>query len=140
MRAVLDASVAISWVLPYPLSSQAKRLRDEFTRQIHDLIAPTCFADEVASALTKAERQKIIVVGQAVGLLSDILQTSPMLIPHSHLLSRATIISSQTRSGLFDCIYIALAEQEGCEVLTADQKLVRNVQNQFPFVRSIDAY
>jgi predicted nucleic acid-binding protein len=127
-------------VLPYPFSRQAQGLRDEFTRQFHDLIAPTCFPDEVASALTKAERQKIIVVGKAVELLSDILQTSPTLIQHSHLLSRATIISSQTVSGLFDCIYIALAEQEGCEVLTADQKLVRNVQKQYPFVRSIATY
>ena len=140
MRAVVDASVATSWVLPYPLSPQAIRIRDEYILQIHELIAPLCFSDEVASALTKAERQKIIAVGKAVRLLANVLHTSPALIPHSHLLQRATTISSQTRSGLFDCIYIALTEQEGCEVLTADQKLVRNVQKQYPFVRSIDTY
>jgi predicted nucleic acid-binding protein len=140
MRAVVDASVATSWVLPYTLSAQAKRIRDDYVQQIHELIAPACFFDEVASALTKAERQKIIAVGKAIELLSDILQTSPTLIPHRHLLPRATIISSQTRSGLFDCLYIAVAEQEGCDVLTADQKLVRNVQMHYPFVRSIATF
>jgi predicted nucleic acid-binding protein len=123
-------------VLPYPLSAQAKRIRDDFSNQLLDLIAPTCFPDEVASAFTKAERQKIIAIGAAADLLADILQTPPILISHAHLLYRATDISSETRSGFFDCLYIALAEQEGCEVLTADLKLLRNVQTQYPFVRS----
>jgi predicted nucleic acid-binding protein len=33
-------------------------------------------------------------------------------------------------------IRLLLAEQEKCEFVTADDKLVNNVQKQFPFVRS----
>ena len=65
MKYVLDASVAICWVIPRPLTSTALRLRDEYRRKVHELIAPVIFIDEVASALTKAERQKEIAVGQA---------------------------------------------------------------------------
>jgi hypothetical protein len=64
MKYVLDASVAICWVIPRPLTPKAIRLRDEYQRQIHELLAPAVFLDEVAGALTKAERQKDIAVGQ----------------------------------------------------------------------------
>ena len=54
--------------------------------------------------------------------------------PYEPLLIRAIDISSQTRGGLYDCLYIALAERESCEMVTADDKLLRAVQSTFPFV------
>jgi hypothetical protein len=40
MKYVLDASVAVCWVLPRPLTAEALKLRDEFLQQIHELIVP----------------------------------------------------------------------------------------------------
>lgn len=60
MRYVLDASVALCWVLPRPNSGKALQLRTDFQSAVHELIAPSVFSGEVASALTKAERQKLI--------------------------------------------------------------------------------
>ena len=40
------------------------------------------------------------------------------------LLQRATAISSQARIGVYDCLYVALAEHENCELVTADGKLI----------------
>lgn len=134
MKYVLDASVALSWVMPRPLTSKALTLRDDFRNHIHELIAPSTFAAEVASGLTKAERQKLIPVGDGVHLLADILRTSPLLHAYDPFLFRATEISSTIRSGLHDCLYIALAEREGCELVTVDDKLLKNVQKDFPFV------
>lgn len=65
MRYVLDASVALCWVIPRPLSPKALLLRDQFRQQIHELIAPSVYPQEIASALTKSERQKLIPVGDA---------------------------------------------------------------------------
>ena len=56
MKYVLDASVALTWVLSEPDPPVANKLRDEFTRDLHELIAPDTFLAEVAHALTKAER------------------------------------------------------------------------------------
>ena len=50
------------------------------------------------------------------------------------LLDRAVQISYQTRSGLYDCLYVALAEREGCELVTDDQKLIANLKPHFPFI------
>lgn len=47
---------------------------------------------------------------------------------------RAFAIASQFRIGVYDCLYVALAEREGCEFVTDDDKLVKNLQPQFPFI------
>src|SRR5918994_2994044 len=131
MKYVLDVSAALCWVLPRPASARAVRLRDECRRGVHALFAPSIFPAEAASALTKAERQKLIPVGRAGLLLADILATPPALHPYEPLLARAVDISSQSRGGLYDCLYVALAEREGFELVTDDQKLIANLNPQF---------
>src|SRR5881392_3363669 len=102
MKYVLNASVAICWVIPRPLTPKADRLRNEYHRQIHELLAPAVFIDEVAGALTKAERQKDIAVGQAAPLYAKVMNSPPVLIAHAPLIARAIDISSRTRSGYYD--------------------------------------
>lgn len=137
MRFVLDVSAALCWVLPRPSSGKALQLRTDFLSAVHGLIAPSIFPGEVASALTKAERQKLILAGDARQLLGRIMRTPPVMHSYEPLLGRAVDISSQTRSGLYDCLYVALAEREGCELVTDDQKLIANLKPQFPFIRSL---
>ena len=59
MKYVLDASVALAWVIPRPLTQKALALRDDYRTAIHEFIAPSTFLAEIASGLTKAERQKL---------------------------------------------------------------------------------
>ncbi len=54
---VLDACVAMKWVLPEHDTLRAVRLRNEFRKGVHELIAPDVFVPEVAHGLTKAERR-----------------------------------------------------------------------------------
>ena len=62
------------------------------------------------------------------------MNSPPALIPHASLVARAIDISSRTRSGYYDCLYVALAEREGCELITADQKSINNLAPHFPCV------
>jgi predicted nucleic acid-binding protein len=67
--------------------------------------------------------------------LSDVLSTPPILFPsYPDLISRAFAIASQFRIGVYDCLYVALAERERCDLVTADDRLVKNLQPQFPFI------
>jgi predicted nucleic acid-binding protein len=134
MRYVLDASVALCWVLPRPLSAKALQLRDDYRKRVHQLIAPDHFPHEIANGLTKAERQKLIAVGEARKHVRDILLLAPILHPTGSLFDRAVDISSQMRCAYYDCLYVALAEREGCELVTADDRLVNSLARQFPFV------
>jgi predicted nucleic acid-binding protein len=57
VRYVLDASVALCWVIPRPLTPVALRLLDEYQKRIHELIAPSHFPGEIANGLTKAGKR-----------------------------------------------------------------------------------
>ena len=52
MKYVLDASVALKWVLTEADSPKALALRDDFRKQVHELLAPDLFPIELAHALT----------------------------------------------------------------------------------------
>jgi predicted nucleic acid-binding protein len=125
MKYVLDSSVALKIALPEPDSGKAIQLRDDFRAGIHELLAPDVFPVEVAHALTRAERQQRILPLTAWGLWQKIMADCPALSPASPLTPRAIGLSSQFRIGVYDCLYVALAEREGCELVTADQRLVK---------------
>src|SRR4051794_1500531 len=124
MRYVLDSSVALKWVLPEPESDIALRLRDETRAGHHDLIAPDVFTVEVAHALTRAERQRRILLQDGWHFMQEIMLDGPALLAYHPPLQRAYEMSSHYRIGVYDCLYVALAEREGCEVVTADARLV----------------
>jgi predicted nucleic acid-binding protein len=137
MKYVLDSSVAFKWEVPEPDSDKATLLRDDFHNGIHELLAPDFFPLELAHALTRAERQGRIVVGQANLFWSDAMTIPPVLHQSLGLANRAIDISSRLRIGVYDCLFVSLAEREKCEFVTADDRLVKNVQKQYPFVRHL---
>lgn len=137
MKYILDSSVAVKWILVELHSDKANLLRDDYRNAIHELISPDVFPVEVMHALTKAERQKRISANQGGILWADVMATCPKLVPYLSLIPRAYDIASQLRIGIYDCLYVAHAEVENCELITADDKLVKNARQQFPFVRHL---
>ena len=137
MKYVIDASVALKWVLPEINSDKAIRLRSEVQAAIHELRSPDIFSIEVANTLARAERKGLIQSGDADVLLTGILTDCPPLHSYHPLLRRALAIATAARHGVYDCVYVALAEREGCELVTADDKLVKNLQATFPFITSL---
>jgi predicted nucleic acid-binding protein len=129
MRYVLDSCVAAKWALAEIDSDKALKIRDDFSYARHELLIPDFFPLEIAHILTRAERQRRISGDEAQIFLMDILSAPFELYPSLPLLPRAYQISSQARIGIYDCLYAALAEQEGCELLTADEKLKRALSN-----------
>jgi hypothetical protein len=47
---ILDANIALKWVLPEPDSPKATHLRDEFRKGIHEFLGPDSFPAEIAHA------------------------------------------------------------------------------------------
>lgn len=113
---------------------KALDLRADTQAGVHELLAPDFFPVEVAHAPTRAERKGDIPVGDADMHLLNILSTCPQLQASLAILRRAVAISSAAKVGVYDCVYVALAERETCELVTADTKLITNLQPQFPFI------
>jgi predicted nucleic acid-binding protein len=135
MKYVLDASVAIKWVIVEPDSNKATRLREDYRNAIHELIAPESFTIECAYSLTKKQRQRLLPDARA--LWDEIMIDAPVLAPILPLMDRALEISIAKRHNFYDCLYVVLAERERCELLTADTKLITNLQASFPFITSL---
>ncbi len=139
MKYVLDASVAAKWVLREIHSDKALRLRAGFQNAVHEFLSPDVFPGEVGHTLTRAERQSRITVGEALLLWSDVMTTPPRLVASLPLTQRAITVSSRMRVGVFDCMYVALAERESCELVTADARLLNSLQYHFPFIVALSS-
>lgn len=124
MKYVLDASVGLKWVLPEDGSDKALALGLDYRNGVHELIVPDTFPPEVAHALTRAERKGIVTPQEGAAHFTALLKGLPQIHVSLPLLPRAYELSSQARLGVFDCLYVALAEREQCRVVTADQRVI----------------
>ncbi|MFO0801792.1 MAG: type II toxin-antitoxin system VapC family toxin [Gemmataceae bacterium] len=138
MTYVLDSSVALKWVMVEADSTKAIRLRDDFLNGFHELIAPDLFLPEVANGLASAERQGRIGAGEAIASFLDIVRTAPDLHASRPHLARAIPLAIAHRRAVYDFTYLALAEAEGCEFITADDQFARGLRTTFPFIRLLN--
>ena len=83
MRYVLDASVAVKWVLPESDTAKALSLRNDLRAGTHDFVAPDTFPVEVAHALTRDERRNTLQQWESIVKLVDVLNTAPLFSPIS---------------------------------------------------------
>jgi predicted nucleic acid-binding protein len=135
MKYVLDASVGIKWVMNEVDADKARRIRDDFRNSILELLAPDCYVMEAAHGLTKAERRGFVT--DSGKLWDELMLDCPDLYHSIPLMVRAIQISRQFHQAVYDCLYVALAEREGCELLTADDRLIRSLQPSFPFITAL---
>jgi len=125
VKIVIDASVGFKCAVPEDLSLRALQLRDGFQRGIDDLLAPDLFPIEVGNPLVMAARSGRIPDSDLPIFYADMMGNLPIIYPSMSLLPRAYEISSQTRASVYDALYVALAEREGCDLVTADEKLMK---------------
>ncbi|WP_020474862.1 type II toxin-antitoxin system VapC family toxin [Zavarzinella formosa] len=134
MKLVLDVSVAAKWYLRDADIVKALKLRFDFHAGVHELLAPDIFPAECAGVLVRAERKGDLPAGDADLNLIDLMAVGIPAHPSFSLLRRAAEIALSNRLTVFSSLYLALAEREQCQFLTADQKLIRATRRQFSFV------
>jgi hypothetical protein len=89
MKYVLDASVAVKWVIAEPDSAIALRLRDSARAGQDELIAPEFFLVECGHAFFRLARRKLLSGPDANRCLVAILADCPSLFPFLGLVPRA---------------------------------------------------
>jgi predicted nucleic acid-binding protein len=134
---VLDCSVAAKWVLPEPGSALALGLFEQYASREVLLIAPDILLAEFASLVAKRNRRKQISAEQAHEAFSLMTRCAPRLYDTRPRLSRALDLSLQRQLSLWDCVYLALALEHDCPVLTADLRLFRAGRGGHPSVRLV---
>ncbi len=141
-QVVVDTSLAIKWVLVEADSALAWTLLDSWLDQGYDIIAPSLFVSEVTNVLYKKVRKGLVTLAYATQSLEQIMLTGPALDlssdPKINLALSRRALELANQLGLpatYDAHYLALAEREGCELWTADERLWNSVKAHVPWVR-----
>lgn len=131
---LVDASVVVKWALDEPGRRKSLALLDAYEADQVDLIAPRVLPEEVASALSKRCRRRLMTRAQAETAFQFIEQRMPFLIHDARLVNEALSLSIQRHLSVWDCLYLALAIRYRCDLVTADQRFHRAVKPHYPFV------
>jgi len=121
-RLVIDASIALKWVVQEDGTDQALVLR-----QHAKLIAPDLLVPECANILWKKVQRKELTRDEAL-LAARLLQGAEIeLLPTRSLLEQAARIAIELDHPAYDCLYLALAMENGCRFVTADERFIRKL-------------
>jgi predicted nucleic acid-binding protein len=138
---VVDASVAIKWLLVEEHSDRARAMLADANAFRTQLVAPPGFPGEVLNALYQQERRQALLAvdaDQALRRFDDVpyqVAASPGLLGDALALARRFSLGAT-----YDGQYLALAQAFDVELWTADQRLVRAVSPSFPLIRWIGDY
>ena len=123
LATVLDASVAVRWLVTENGSADAAALLARPTRWI----APRLMLTEVAGALHRkvsAGKLREVLASEALEeLLGAVGAGEIRLAPDERVLVAAFTLATLLQHRVPDCMYLALAEHEGAGLATADHAL-----------------
>ena len=119
---VIDASIAVKWVVEEDGTPEALALR-----QKAKLIAPELLVAECANILWKKFQRGELLKEEAL-LAARLLQGAEIeLLPTRSLFEAATRMSIEIDHPAYDCLYLALAVEKNCQFVTADERFLRKL-------------
>jgi len=119
---VIDASIAVKWVVEEDGTAEALVLR-----QKAKLIAPELLIAECANILWKKVQRGELLKDEAL-LAARLLQGAEIeLLPTRFLFEAAMRMSIEIDHPAYDCLYLALALEKKCQFVTADERLLRKL-------------
>lgn len=128
-RYVVDASVAVKWLIPEEHSECAMKLLDDWFEEGLELNAPELLRLEVANALTKYVERRVIDAEKAQEGFEIFREIMLSYVEEDWPLIEDALKASIT-SGLsiYDAVYFVLAKRLGATLITADRRLVDKVK------------
>ncbi len=136
---VVDASLALKWYLDEALADEAD---DWLTENEGDIVVPNVFLIEVTGALVrranidkKLRRDTEISIARFVALFVEGLIKLDVTAPHC--MAQAAKLALDLGHPLKDCIYLALAMELGCDLVTCDARFATKAKNVWPGVREL---
>jgi predicted nucleic acid-binding protein len=122
-RLVIDASIAVKWVVEEDGTPEALALR-----QKAKLLAPELLVAECANILWKKVKRGELLKDEAL-LAAGLLQAAEFeLLPTRNLFETALRISIEIDHPAYDCVYLASAVENKCHFVTADERFLRKLR------------
>jgi predicted nucleic acid-binding protein len=113
---VVDASVALKWVVDEPGTDAALAIRNE------QLIAPAIWLAEAANALWRHVRLGEASADEALARMARLERAPVVSIPIEPHVAAALELAIRSDHPVYECFYLALAIQQGAQIVTDDRR------------------
>ena len=136
-RVVVDAGLAVKWIVEEPHSAEAQSLLNMWVETEVVITAPALLAFEVTNILFHRVRRKQFELDAAADALSALTATRLALIrgEEAGLSDLAMQVANTYRlPGTYGAVYLALAIRSECALWTANYRLWRHVHHGAPWV------
>ena len=104
--------------------------------EANGLIAPRLLQTEVANGLWKKHRLGAVTLDDALDMWRRLPRYFRSLMDAEPLMPRAVTLSFEIDHAVYDCVYLALAEDRQCPFVTADLRF-RNKLEGSPYARHV---
>ena len=132
---VLDASVAIKWFFEESDSDKASALQAELHHQTIQAIVPQLFFFEIANVIKTKPKSTIAELKTAIKILFDLPLITTLI--DAKTLAKAAFYAHKYNLSIYDASYLALAKINQAILISADDKMVRQVK--LPFVKLLSS-
>lgn len=122
---IVDASVAVKWVVSEIGSSEAAALLDQGR-----LGAPTLWLSEASNALWAKVMRRQLTPDEARKQAADLAEAPVVPIALPGLVPIAMKIALELEHPIYDCFYLSAAIQRDTHVVTADRRFFEKASGQ----------
>lgn len=122
MKWVVDASVAVKWLVPEPETPEANALLPQ------ELLVPDTLYSECSNVLWKKVVRKQVSAAEVQLGAQLLLEVEVQVFNTKPLLEPALQLAIALNHPAYDCFYLALAQQESAVLVTADKRLFNRCQ------------
>lgn len=137
---VVDASIAVKWVIEEEGSDAARALLRSWLTAGNQPVAPSWLTCEVANILYRKAMNGDVTFADALAAYDDLLPFVTILPEYTADGKRGMGIARQTaQQQSYDAQYLALAERLGAEYWTDDRRFVASVSEAFPQVKQLES-
>ena len=134
----VDANVATKWVLTEPDSALALDLYAAAQQRGNVVVAPAFMPIEVTNAIWRRVVDGLISLAEAEERLATFVTYKFALATPAGLHQAALDLTHGfSRPNVYDMHYVALAQIAGCDLWTADRRLLNAIGGRLPFVRNL---
>lgn len=136
-RFVLDASVAIKWILPEdqePFSAEAKMLLAQGSDGEIRFAVPDIFWAEIANVIWKSLRRGKLNAVEASAAMKELMSLEVQVAQTREFLPNAFDTAIESNIAVYDACYVELANRLDIPLVTADRELFARTAPALPVV------
>jgi predicted nucleic acid-binding protein len=131
---VVDSSVAVKWFVPEVYTAEAVRILTGYENGAISFLAPDLIHAEFGNIIWKKQTLQGLDSVAAETAIAKFRKLTFKLTSTELLLDDAYRLAVMHKRTVYDALYLALSLRAGCQLVTADEKLVNAIGAAFPDV------